>query len=73
LRRVISDVQIIEQSASKSASVLVFNRAFVELQDILDGAENIPQAERKLIINIAQTWRINIAQTWQKSGLAITG
>ncbi|MFB8795247.1 MAG: hypothetical protein U7126_13730 [Microcoleus sp.] len=73
LRRVISDVQNIEQSASKSASVLVFNRAFVELQDILDGAENIPQAERKLIINIAQTWRINIAQTWQKSGLAITG
>jgi hypothetical protein len=67
LRRVISDVQIIEQSASKSASDLAFSRAFGELQDILDGAENIPQAERKLIVNIAQTWRINIAQTWQKS------
>jgi hypothetical protein len=65
LRRVISDVPIVEQSASKSASSLILNRALGELKDILDGAENIPRSERKLIINIAQTW--------QKSLLAITG
>jgi 16S rRNA G527 N7-methylase RsmG len=58
-------VQIVEQSASKSASDLALNRALGELKDILDGAENIPRSERQLIINTAQTW--------QNSLLAITG
>ena len=65
LRRVISDVQIVEQSASKSARSLALKRALGELKDILDGADNIPKSERNLIINIAQSW--------QNSLLVITG
>jgi hypothetical protein len=65
LRRVISDVQIVEQSASKSARSLALKRALGELKDILDGADNIPNSERNLIINIAQSW--------QNSLLVITG
>lgn len=65
LRRVVSDIQIIQQSTSKSARSLALNRALGELKDILDGAEKIPQAEVYLIYNVATNW--------QKSLLEITG
>jgi hypothetical protein len=49
-------VLAIHQSVSPSARSLALNRAQAERQRIRDNPKNIPQAERELILKIAQTW-----------------
>lgn len=56
-QRVIADTRIIIRSPSRSARSLALNRAQGELKNILDNIETIPQAERELIKEIAQTWQ----------------
>ncbi|CBN58671.1 MULTISPECIES: AAA family ATPase [Kamptonema] len=73
LRWVIFDLQIVRESASESARSLALNRALGELQGILDGAANISQAERYLIINIAQRWQTALlAITREIGNISIT-
>ncbi|MGB5959642.1 MAG: ATP-binding protein [Coleofasciculaceae cyanobacterium] len=57
LRRVIEDTQIIQHSVSNFTRSLTLNRALGELRSIIDNAETLPQAERELILDIAQTWQ----------------
>jgi len=63
-QRVKEDTQIIVRSLSRTARSLAVNRAQAELtkildniKNILDNIETIPQAERELIKEIAQTWQ----------------
>jgi len=57
LRGVVEDVQFVNRSVSRSARSLALNRALGELTKILNQADTLPQAEQKLIIDIAQTWQ----------------
>ncbi|MBD2199252.1 MULTISPECIES: ATP-binding protein [Calothrix] len=62
LRRVVEDVQFVNRSVSRSAKSLALNRALGELTNILNQAEILPQAERGLIVDIAQTWKESLLQ-----------
>ncbi|MEO1400858.1 MAG: ATP-binding protein [Cyanobacteria bacterium J06635_1] len=57
LRSVVNNAQIIYQSYSRSARSLALNRALGELTNLLKESDHIPQAERGLIIKIAEAWR----------------
>ena len=65
LYQAISEVGAVKKSASATARSLALNRAQGELQKILEEQGKLPQAERELIIDIAETW--------QKSLLDIAG
>lgn len=62
LHRVVEDVQVVQRSVSRSARALALNRALGELTDILNNANTLPQAERSLILGIAQTWQEALLQ-----------
>ena len=57
LRRVVEEVKTIKNSVSHTTKALALNRAIGELTTILDAPEIIPEAERELIIEIAQNWK----------------
>ncbi|MEM9907061.1 MAG: ATP-binding protein [Cyanobacteria bacterium P01_D01_bin.44] len=57
LRSVVNNAQIVYQSYSRSARSLALNRALGELTNLLQEADQVPQAERGLIIKIAEIWR----------------
>lgn len=54
---VISDTKTVQGSASRSARAFATNRALGELQHILDYQEDLPEAERALVVGIAKTWQ----------------
>ncbi|MGB3767725.1 MAG: ATP-binding protein [Phormidesmis sp.] len=56
-RSIVDDAQIIYHSYSRSAQSLALNRALGTLTEILNKASLIPQAERNLIVTIAESWR----------------
>lgn len=56
LTRVVEEVKAIQQSVSHTTKALALNRAIGELTTVLDRPE-IPEAERELIIEIAQNWK----------------
>ena len=68
LRRVIADVQVVENSVSRSARSLALNRALGELETILDSPDILPQCERNLIIQTAQKWQQILLQVTGKIG-----
>ena len=73
LRRVVEDVQFVERSVSRSARSLALNRALGELTNILNQTYTLPQAERGLIIYIAQTWKESLLQiTGEVGEISIT-
>jgi hypothetical protein len=73
LGRVIENVQVVQRIASRSARAFALNRALGELQDILNKADTLPQAEQGLIIDIAQTWQKALLQVAGEVGkLSIT-
>ncbi|MBN4007030.1 ATP-binding protein [Nostoc sp. LPT] len=73
LRRVVEDVQFVERSVSRSARSLALNRALGELTNIINQADTLPQAERGLIIDIAQTWKESLLQiTGEVGEISIT-
>jgi hypothetical protein len=57
LRSVIESANIIQRSRSAYQRSSALNRALGELTEILDNADTLPQAERGLIVDIAQTWK----------------
>ncbi|NMF67511.1 ATP-binding protein, partial [Brasilonema octagenarum UFV-OR1] len=54
---VVENAKIIQRSRSSYLRSLALNRALGELTEILDNPDTLPQAERGLIVDIAQTWR----------------
>ena len=68
LRRVIADVQVVQNSVSRSARSLALNRALGELETILTLPDIIPQAERNLIIQTAKKWQQILLQVTGKIG-----
>ena len=64
LRRVVEDIQVVQRSLSKSTRSFALNRALGELKTILNNTDSLPNAERDLLVNIAQTWQealLNVA------------
>jgi hypothetical protein len=57
LRRVVEDVQMVQQSVSRSTRAFAFSRALGEIAAVLNNAHHLPEAERGLILTIAQTWQ----------------
>jgi len=57
LHRVVEDVQVVHRSVSRSTRSFALNRALGKLKDIIDKADALPEAERRLIVEIAQTWK----------------
>ena len=73
LHRVNKDIQLVEQSVSRSARSLAFNRALGELTNVLEEVDTLPQAEKRSIYDIAHTWRKNLLETHRDIGeIAIT-
>ncbi|NER52703.1 MAG: ATP-binding protein, partial [Symploca sp. SIO1A3] len=62
LGKVIEDVQVVERSVSNTARSFALNRALGELKDILNNRDTLPQAEKDLIIDIAETWQEALLQ-----------
>ncbi|NET70681.1 MAG: ATP-binding protein, partial [Sphaerospermopsis sp. SIO1G2] len=60
--RVIEDVNIINNSVSPISRSLALNRALGELTTIFNTADNLPKAERGLIIDIAEEWQQKLLQ-----------
>ncbi|MDB9519046.1 AAA family ATPase [Roseofilum reptotaenium CS-1145] len=62
--RVTQEAQLIHRSTGKATRAQALARAQGELKQILDNADQLPQAEGGLILDIATTWRdalLNIA------------
>ena len=57
LCRVVEDTQLILKATSKSARAFALARAIGQLKEILDNADTLPQGERDLIVDIAETWQ----------------
>ena len=54
---VISDTKTVVGSVSRTSRAFASNRALGELKHILDYVDEVPEAERQLIENIAKQWR----------------
>ena len=57
LSHVVEDAQKVQRSSSRQVRAFAISRAIGELKQILDTSDTIQQAERQLIITIAQRWR----------------
>jgi hypothetical protein len=68
LRRVVEDVQLVQGSVSRSAKAFALARAQGELTKILNNANTLLQAERELILDIAQTWQKALLQVASEVG-----
>ncbi|MDJ0693038.1 ATP-binding protein [Mastigocoleus sp. MO_188.B34] len=62
LHRVIEDIQLVQRSVSRATRAFALNRAQGELTNILNNSDTLPQAERGLIIDIAQNWQKALLQ-----------
>ena len=60
--RVVQDIQLVQRSVSRATRAFALNRAQGELTNILNNSEILPQAERGLIIDIAETWQKALLQ-----------
>jgi len=65
---VVEDTKLVLAATSKSARSFALNRAIGQLRTIQDTADTLPQAERGLIIDIAQTWKQALEQISQDVG-----
>jgi hypothetical protein len=54
---VVSDTKTVVGSVSRTSKAFASNRALGELQHILDYVDDLPEAERQLIEDIAKQWR----------------
>jgi hypothetical protein len=68
LRQVAEDVKLIKGSFSKTTISFSFSGAIGELTEIIDNKSTLPEAERELIIEIAQVWKIAIERTARDIG-----
>lgn len=56
------DARVVQRSVSHSTRSFALNRALGELETILNHIETLPEAERELIKDIAQTWQDALLQ-----------
>ena len=68
LKRVIEDIKLIQHSASRNTKSLAYSRAIGELTEVIDNKNNILEAERELIIDIAQTWKRSLEKIGKDIG-----
>ncbi|MCC3565155.1 MULTISPECIES: ATP-binding protein [unclassified Microcoleus] len=68
LRRVIADVQVVQNSVSRSARSLALNRALGQLGTLLNQSNIIPKTERILILKIVIKWVDILLQVTGKIG-----
>jgi hypothetical protein len=64
LKWVVENAQLVQRSSSRFLRSSALNRALGELKTILNNQQSLPNAERDLIVNIAQTWQealLNVA------------
>lgn len=54
---VVSDTKTVVGSVSRTSKAFASNRALGELKHILDYVDEVPEAERQLVENIAKQWR----------------
>jgi hypothetical protein len=54
---VVADTKTAQASASRTARAFATARALGEMQHIIDHPDDLPEAERSLVIEIAKTWR----------------
>ncbi|MEM9092539.1 MAG: ATP-binding protein, partial [Cyanobacteria bacterium P01_F01_bin.53] len=54
---IIEDTQLVHQSIAKTTRSLALNRAIGELTQVIQTKEQLPDAERELVVEIAQTWK----------------
>ncbi|NJO30412.1 MAG: ATP-binding protein [Richelia sp. SL_2_1] len=62
LHRVVEDAQLLKRSVSRATRAFALNHAQGELTNILNNSQTLPQAERGLIIDIAETWQKALLQ-----------
>ncbi|MEL6463048.1 MAG: ATP-binding protein, partial [Cyanobacteria bacterium J06621_15] len=62
LYRVVEDAQVIQRSVSRVTRSFALNQAQGELTNILNNPQNLPEVERGLIIDIAETWQKALLQ-----------
>ncbi len=62
LHRVIEDTQLVQRSVSRATRAFALNHAQGELTNILNHPQILPEAERGLIIEIAQNWQQALLQ-----------
>ena len=62
LHRVVEDTQIVKLSVSRATRSFTLNRALGELTKILNNPQTLAEAERGLIIEIAETWQKALLQ-----------
>ena len=73
LRRVVEDIKLIQHSASRNTKSFAYSRAIGELTEVIDNQALIPEAERELIVDIAQTWKKSLERIGKYIGnVAIT-
>ncbi|MGB2925343.1 MAG: ATP-binding protein, partial [Limnothrix sp.] len=58
--RVVKDTQLFRHSIGKQTRSLALNRAIGELTKIIQTKEILPEAERDLVVEIAETWKTAI-------------
>ena len=57
LVQVVEDIKSIQHSVSRTAKAFALNRAIGELTGIINTPNILPEAERELIVEIAQNWK----------------
>ncbi|MEL6166694.1 MAG: ATP-binding protein [Cyanobacteria bacterium J06628_3] len=70
MHRVVEDTQTVKRSISRTTRAFALNQAQGELTKILNNPQALPQAERELIIDIAQTWQKALLQVAGEVGEA---
>ncbi|BAZ10653.1 ATPase [Calothrix sp. NIES-4071] len=68
LSQVVENVRVLKQSYSKYQRSLALNRALGLLTNILNSPDILPEAERGLILDIAQTWKEALLQIASEVG-----
>lgn len=67
-RRVIDNTQIIQNATSRAARAFALNRAIGEVTQIIDNTDILPEAERGLIVDIAQNWKTALERQAREVG-----
>jgi hypothetical protein len=65
---VVEDTQLIKASFSRTVRAFALNRAIGEVTQVIDTQDTLPQAERELIVEIAQTWKIALERLTKEVG-----
>jgi hypothetical protein len=63
IRRASEDIRVVCNAASRTARAFASNRALGDLNAILEAPDQLPKAERKLILSIARTWRDSLLKS----------